>query len=77
MTDGRTDGRLTDRWTDGWRWMDGWMGGGLRFFVLFNSISLISGQWAGDNQRLCAKKPRLRQRSNPGIPTSVRQHLTY
>ena len=32
---------------------DGWMED-LRFYVLFNSISLISGQWVFDNERLCA-----------------------
>ena len=26
----------------------------LRFYVLFNSISVISGLWADDNERLCA-----------------------
>ena len=35
----------------------------LRFYVLFNSISVISGQWADDNERLCAMKPRLQLRS--------------
>ena len=38
----------------------------LRFYVLFNSISVISGRWAGDNERLCAMEPRLRlKRSSP------------
>ena len=32
---------------------DGWMAD-LRFYVPFNSISVISGRWAGDNERLCA-----------------------
>ena len=26
----------------------------LQVYVLFNSISVISGLWAGDNERLCA-----------------------
>ena len=26
----------------------------LRFYVLFNSISVISGRWLGGNERLCA-----------------------
>ena len=26
----------------------------LRFYILFNSISVISGRWADDNERLCA-----------------------
>ena len=31
------------------RWMDDW-----RFYVLFNSILVISGRWADDNERLYA-----------------------
>ena len=31
---------------------DGWMYY-LRFYVLFKSISVILGRWAGDNERLC------------------------
>ena len=34
----------------------------LRFFVLFNSVSVISGRWAVDNERLCAMELRLRLR---------------
>ena len=26
----------------------------MRFYVLFNSISVISGRWEIDNERLCA-----------------------
>ena len=40
---------------------DGWMDD-LRFYVLFNSISVISGQCLDDNERLCAMKLRLRLR---------------
>ena len=50
----------------------GWMDD-LPFYVLFNSISVISGQWADDNERLCAMEPclrlrrfRLRRGSNSG-----------
>ena len=44
---------------------DGWMDD-LRFYVLFNSISVISGRWADDNERLCAMEHRLRlKRSSP------------
>ena len=32
----------------------------LRFFVLFNSISVISGRSTGDNERLYVVEPRLR-----------------
>ena len=51
-------------------WMDD-----LRFYVLFNSISVIAGRWAGDNERLCEMEPRIRFRkfrlgrgSNSGPP---------
>ena len=38
----------------------------LRFNVLFNSISVISGRWEVDNERLCAMELRLRlKRSSP------------
>ena len=32
-----------------YRWMDD-----LHFYPLINSIRVISGQWEGDNERLCA-----------------------
>ena len=32
----------------------------LRFYVLFNGVSVISGQWEVDNERLCAMELRLR-----------------
>ena len=41
--------------------MDGWVGN-LRFYILFNSISVISGQWADDYERLCAMGLHLRLR---------------
>ena len=41
--------------------MDGWIDD-LRFYVLFNSISVISGRCLDDNERLCAKEFRLRLR---------------
>ena len=51
---------------------NGWMDD-LRFYVLFNSVSVISGRWADDNERVCAMEPRLRlgrfcleRGSNPG-----------
>ena len=34
----------------------------LRFYVLFNNISVISGQWPGDIERLCAMEPHLELR---------------
>ena len=52
------------------RWMDD-----LRFLVLFNSISVISGQWYVHYERLCAMEPRLHlkrihleRESNSGPP---------
>ena len=41
--------------------IDGW-GDYLRFYVLFNSISVISGRWTDDNERLCAMEHHLRLR---------------
>ena len=40
---------------------NGWMDD-LRFYVLFNSISVISGRCLDDNERLCAMELRLRMR---------------
>ena len=31
----------------------------LQFYILFNSISVISRQWTGDIKRLCAMEPSL------------------
>ena len=36
--------------------MDEWMDD-LQFYILLNSISGISGQWADENERLCAMEP--------------------
>ena len=41
--------------------IDGWMDD-LRFYVLFNSISVISRRWADNNERLRAMEQRLRWR---------------
>ena len=56
----------------------------LRYNVLFNSISVISGRWADDNERLCAMEPCLRlKKSSPpadielGTARSVGQRLTH
>ena len=48
-------------WHDFIHWINGWMDD-LRFYVLFNSISVISGRWAGDRERLFAMELRLRLR---------------
>ena len=42
--------------------MDGSM---TQFYVLFNNISIISGRWADDNERLCAMEPRLQLERAP------------
>ena len=62
---------------------DGWMDD-LRFNVLFNSILVISGWWADNNERLCAMEPLFRlKRSSPlaGLELmtarSVGQPLTH
>ena len=67
----------------GGRKHDGWMGD-LQFYVLFNSISVIPGRGADDNDRLCAMELRLRlKRSSPraGLELttarSVGQRLTH
>ena len=39
--------------------MDGWMDG-LRLYILFNSISVISEWWEVDNERLCVIELRLK-----------------
>ena len=56
----------------------------LRFHILSNSISIISGRWTADNERLCAMEPRLRMKEFPppaGLELetarSAGQHLTY
>ena len=36
----------------------------LQHYVLFNSISVMSGRWAGENKRLC-NGPRLRLKRSP------------
>ena len=41
-------------------WMDD-----LRFYVLFNSTSLTSGCWVGDNEKLCAMEPSLKLKRSP------------
>ena len=38
---------------------ESWMND-FRFYVLFNSISVISEQWEGDNERLWVMEPLLR-----------------
>ena len=40
--------------------MNGWMDD-LRFYVLINTISVISGRYDVDNERLCVVEVRLRQ----------------
>ena len=50
----------------------------------FNSISVISARWVGDNERLCAIEPHLQlKRFSPearletGTARSAGQHLTH
>ena len=61
----------------------GWMDD-LRFYVLFNSVSVISRQRTDDNERLYAMEPRLRLNRSPpqagieaGTARSVDQRLTH
>ena len=37
----------------------------MRVYLIFNSISVISGQWIGDNEMLYALKPLLRMKMFP------------
>ena len=53
----------------------------LRFYVLFNRISVLSGRFLDDNERLCAMEHRLRLERfpsqaglEPGTTRSVGQH---
>ena len=49
--------------TNGSRWMDD-----MQFYVPFNCISVISGQWKVDNDRLCAMEHCLRLRRLKILP---------
>ena len=55
----------------------------LQFYILFNSISVISGKWLGDKERLCAMESHLQSERlppqvglEPGTARSVGQPLT-
>ena len=57
---------------------------GIRFYVLFNSISVISGLLACDDEKLCAMGSRSRLKRSlprvglePGTARSVGRRLTY
>ena len=61
-----------------YEWMDEWL-----FYVLFNSVSVISGQWVGDNERLFAMESHLRLKESlpqvgfePGTTRSAGQCLS-
>ena len=56
----------------------------LRFYVLFNSISVISGRWTDDNKRMYVMEPPQRLRRflpraelEPGTARSVGQRFTH
>ena len=59
-------------------WMDD-----MRFYVLFNSVSVISGRCMDDNERLCAMILRLRLRrytsseDRTRFTRSIGQRLTH
>ena len=44
--------------------LKGWMDD-LRFYVLFNSISVISGRWEVDNERLYVMEPFTVEKNSP------------
>ena len=60
------------------RWMDD-----LQFYILFNSISLLSGWWVSDNERVCngtlimIEKFSPQEGLEPGTTRSVGQVLTH
>ena len=57
-----------------------WMMDDLLFYVLANSISVVSGRWEGDDERLCAvesKRFPLPAGLEPGSARSMDQTLTY
>ena len=49
----------------GHKWLMIWWMVDLQIYVLSNSISVISGWWTKDNERLCAMEPHLRLRRFP------------
>ena len=56
----------------------------LQFYALFNSISVMSGRWKGNTERLCAMEPRLRLKrflpsagTKPGSVSLASQRLTH
>ena len=55
-------------------WIDGQMGD-LRFYVLFNSILVISGRWLKDSKRMCIMEPRLRLERFPPLRGSTPEPL--
>ena len=61
-------------WMD-W-WMDWWMDD-LEFYVLFNSISDISGWWEGDTEKLWAMEPYLCLKRFYSSGNRTGQRLTY
>ena len=60
---------------------DGWMID-MRFHILLNGISVISGQWADNDEKLCNETPFTVDKISPGVgikpgtATSVGQRLT-
>ena len=52
--------------------MDGWMDGWIdhTVYVIFNSISVISGRWAGDHKILSVLEPRLKLKISSSLAGS-------
>ena len=55
--------------------LNGWMVD-VKFYVLFNRITVMSGPLEFDNERLCAMES-IYNAYEPGTPRSVGQCLTY
>ena len=45
----------------------------LRFYVLSNGISVISGRWVDENERQCEMEPRLRLKDPPRRGSNTEQ----
>ena len=55
-------------WANGNHWLGGWVGAWLAILHIFNSISVISGRWTGDNDWKGLER---------GLNPSIGQGLTY
>ena len=57
------------------RWMDEWMDD-FQFYILFNSISVTSGEWVGGNERLDEMEPCLWLKKNSSSQAELESGTT-